>query len=415
MRIFISLLISFYIYAESPLSISFGPVNVGEKRIEIDLSNFHLEKENKSNTISAKMISGSTQWIRTQENLLAPRALVEIKVNSQKTISISHHEKVILASGDKIKTTRLYINIFDPQEIKIFENNKHLDSLRLESNIKLKNKVGHLVDYSCAPYNVDVQGLDDQYLSIGCSMERHGSIGREKARLTITWATTNFYVNKKMRSPYTVILNEASPLNIFVQNSKGEKRKIKITANFNNRAHRLKAAFGLGPYMFKTNLQEEQRDPAIAPAAMLYAKWELTEVSSFRAFDALVAQTSLFNNAGLYFAYDVASAFDNRVKFVPLLGLQLLTFKYDLDRSDYNRIIYPQGLEIVWKHAFGVENYHVIYGMFLSPETEVDYSNFWIRWGKRYFWELNYISFASEERKAHMWGLSLGLPLGQFF
>jgi hypothetical protein len=415
MRFILLVVIHFFAFANSPIAISFGPVNVGEKRIDINLNNFELYKRVGHKKIKASIVADSTQWVRTQGNLLTPRALVEIVIQSEKTISIKHHEKVLIPAGKKTKTVQLYLNIFNPSSIEIYEDDKRIESLRLASKISLRNSQGHLKDYSCAPFNLNIDGLDDQYVSVGCTKEKYGKVGSERQRLIITWATTNYFITDELSSPFTTILSDNEPIIVTLRNHKGEKRNIKLQAKMKQRAHRLKTAFGLGPYMFKTNLGTQQRDPVVAPAAMLYAKWDLTDISSLRAFDALVAQTSIFNNAGLYFAYEVASAFDNRVKFVPLLGLQVLTFKFDRDRSDFNEVIYPQGMEIVYQHAFGIENYHIIAGAFLSPQTSVDYTNLWLRWGSRYFWELNYIGFAADNKKAHMWGLSIGFPLGSYF
>ena len=80
-------------------------------------------------------------------------------------------------------------------------------------------------------------------------------------------------------------------------------------------------------------------------------------------------------------------------------------------------MIFPQGIEFLWKHAFGIKNYIVGGGGFASPSETVDYQNLWIRWGKDYFWELNYIYWGipEEDHNAKMWGLSIGFPFKPFF
>ena len=71
-------------------------------------------------------------------------------------------------------------------------------------------------------------------------------------------------------------------------------------------------------------------------------------------------------------------------------------------------MIYPQGFEILYKHAF-IENYNLAYGMFLSTNSE-KYTNAWFRYGKKNFLELNYITWGHEQSQIKMWGLSVGIP-----
>ena len=404
-----------HIYAIASLNISFGPVKVGEKRMKIDLKNFSLVGERKNEEISSKIYRGSTQWIRTKENILAPRALVSIDVRSEKTVSLKYQGKNTVLQGVNKKNIKVYVNIFDPEPMEIYEDDKLLDRLRLHSKIKLSKKEGHLIDYSCSAYGVEIEGLDDQYVSVGCLNETFGKMGKEYNRLSLTWSTTNYYLENGARSPFVSIIMNKSPIVMSMINDEGDKRKVVIKTKYHKRYHRLKTAFGLGPYTFKAISGEAEQETTIAPAVMLYGKWDLTKDTSFRFFDALIYNKSLFNNAGFYFAYDLAYALDGRFKIVPLLGAQVLTNKYDSNSKATHRILYPQGFEALYKHAFGIENYNIVYGMFLSTDSEETYDNAWIRWGKGYFWELNYIRWGRDGDESSMWGLSIGLPLGQYF
>lgn len=401
--------------AQAPIAVSFGPVKIGEKRIKIDLNNFQIQATKNSSYIKARIIKGTTQWIRTKENFLSPRVLVSISVKSDKTVSLEHHGKNIILQGESVKNGKLYLNIFNPQEIKVFVGNEMVDQLILSSNVKLANRRGHLIDYSCSRYGIEVEGLDDQYLSLGCRMDRVGPIGKERSRLVLTWSTTNFSLESLQRSPFTSILMSGESMSIDMIDSQGERRKVKISAKFKKRFHRLKMALGLGPYRMDSKEGFQLEKNQIAPAVMLYGKWDLTPQSSFRAFNALLKRKSLFNNAGIYFAYDIASAFDNRFQLAPLIGAQYLTYKFDSNSKTNNKFIYPQGFEATFKHIFGIENYHMTYGMFLSTQTEETYDNIWLRWGKNYFWELNYIRWGRDRQEVETYGLSIGFPIGSFF
>lgn len=147
---------------------------------------------------------------------------------------------------------------------------------------------------------------------------------------------------------------------------------------------------------------------------MLYGKFSLTETTSFKAFDALISDNTLFNNSGLYYSFDIARVLDGRITLSTLLGFQELHFKYDEHTSTEFEVIYPQGLEITYQHPFGQINSYLNYGMFLSTSQE-PYKNIWLRYGQKIFYEINYITWGKELSKIEMWGLSLGFPVGQFF
>ena len=51
----------------------------------------------------------------------------------------------------------------------------------------------------------------------------------------------------------------------------------------------------------------------------------------------------------------------------------------------------------------------------LKYKSEIDYKNIWIRAGKKYFWELNYIQWSQNGRSAKSFGLSVGIPFMSFF
>ena len=106
---------------------------------------------------------------------------------------------------------------------------------------------------------------------------------------------------------------------------------------------------------------------------------------------------------------------DNRIVVTPLLGIQGITFKSEFAKDTFSEVIYPQGFEIVYKHAFGLKNYQLVYGMFLSPSSREDYKNAWLRFGKGMFWEVNYLSWKKNSSYAKAWGLSVGLPFMSFF
>jgi hypothetical protein len=97
------------------------------------------------------------------------------------------------------------------------------------------------------------------------------------------------------------------------------------------------------------------------------------------------------------------------------LGLQAITFKSEFSSRARTRGIYPQGLEFVYNHAFGLKNYKFIFGAFLSPDSSDEYRNTWVRFGKKVFWEINYLSWGHDDLYSKQWGLSVGVPFMSFF
>jgi hypothetical protein len=401
----------------NPFSLSLGPVQIGESRIPINLDDFKITSTIKG--VKARFAKRSVQWIRIRNNLLTPRARLKIIIkNDRPDLHFLYHGQAIIPGMKKgYATADLYVDLFNPEEIIVSKAGKRIGTIRIHASRRLKSTNLHLIDYSCSRYKLEIKGLKGEYLSLGCRMERIGRWGKEFPRLIVTWSSTNYRLQDGTLPPYMTVLRDSSPANIEVEDDSGNKKIITIQAQLPKRLNRIKTAFGFGPYSFKSRIETSYRDPKVAPAIMLYGNLALSESTSIRGFDALVWQESTFNNIGLYFAYDLANIMDNRINITPLLGAQGLTFRYNDKYSFETDIIYPQGFEVVYRHPFGQENYLLVFGAFLSlsSSSSTQYSNLWVRHGKRIFWELNYISWENNLRSATMWGLSVGIPLFALF
>jgi hypothetical protein len=181
------------------------------------------------------------------------------------------------------------------------------------------------------------------------------------------------------------------------------------------RLPRIRTALGLGPYVLSSREGDDQTPGLLAPSIMLYGKFDLTDTNSLRFFEAYFQQETLFNNFGLYYAYDVGAAFDRRILMSLNLGFQGVQFRHKTKGKLDNMIIFPQGLELVYRHAFGLQNYNLVYGMFLPTSMQEDYRNVWLRFGKRTFIEWNYLSWHRKDRFVQAWGLSVGFPFMTLF
>ena len=418
--IYIAVAISAPLFAAQ--DISFGPVEIAEKRINLSSNDFNI-KFKLETQIAAKAVlkNDSIEWIRTQEILPVPRARLALYIKGEAQDYHLRYDQQSLLTQQKGKYAhaQFYVSLFSEENVQIYKNGKHIGHVEIEA--KKKSGTAHYIDYSCSRNNITVKGMDEELMSLGCRTQRLGSFGNETPMLEILWSSANYRLLDKSKAPYLAVFLDKRPVKIKVANRDGEVREIEISASVPKRLHRLNTAIGFGPYAFETTFKEdssseqESKDSPVAPAFMIYANLKLTQDSSIRGFNAAVWDESIFNNAGIYFANDIALIFDRKLSITTLLGMQSLYFQFDSKQEIINEPIFPQGLEFTYKHAFDIENYIVSGGLFVSPAESIDYQNIWIRWGKNYFWELNYIYWGKESFSAKMWGLSIGLPVKSFF
>lgn len=388
--------------------------SIGESRIKLDQSEFAIK--NSDPNIAVNFISDSVQWIRNEANLLVPRSMVGITIkNSDHNIILHYLSKTIIPVKHEASFyTELYVDLFNPNVIEVYRGNQIIDRITFVSKGTKDAKSKQLIDYSCVSYQLNIEGIDDEYLSVGCKMEAVGNMFSQRPRLEVTISSTNLISENGERPPYTIYLKDNSPVIFKLKNDQGNLKTISVKAKLPERLTRLKIAAGIGPYIYNSEKLNATTDGALAPSYMLYGKFDLTPTTSFKAFDALVYAKTLFNNSGMYFSYDLAEIFDGRILINTLLGFQGLHYKYDKKSDTKFEMLYPQGFEVIYKHAFGIENKHLTYGMFLSTDSN-EYTNAWIRYGGRFFWELNYINWAHSPNKISMYGVSIGFPIFEAF
>ena len=385
---------------------------VAENRVDVNLNDFRLIHQN--NSIKLHFEDASVKWVRNEANLLVPRALLVINfkegVDHDKLI-ISHNNRPYFPTRDsrELSSIKIYLDLFNPGSLQIFEGDKKIDDIVIEAKSTSANRDKQLIDYSCSPYQIKILGIDDEYLSIGCKLEKIGKLGNEKPRLEITISSTNLVALNGARPPFKAFLSDQAPVEMHLKNQTGQSKKISISAVLPERIYRLNTALGLGPYLYSAKLKELEYSNKPAASFMFYAKYDLTKSSSLRFFNSTTYAKTLFNNAGLYFSYDLAEILDGRIVLNTLLGFQAINYKFNNDSSTNFEVIYPQGFELTYRHAFNQENYHLTYGLFLARGS-YDYTNTWLRYGQKIFYEINYISWHKDDNKYKTWGLSVGFP-----
>jgi hypothetical protein len=409
--------------SEQQVSLSFGPMSIGEERLNIDLKDFDLVQSHGPELLAVEWVKNSVQWVRLENDLLLPRARAVIKIKSESTDSyIFYNDETILLqkrksdSGESILETDLYISLFHPKPILVFHEGKKISEISIKAHEIVRNdKQTHLIDYSCAPFGLKIDGLEGRYLSAGCQLLRVGEFGSETPLLEVRFTAVNTTLKDGTDPPYTVLLKNNDPVEIKVKENSNTIKTVKISAQLPERLHRFGMAFGVGPYRFEARESGGRKKNEIAPSLMLYGNLFFSRATSLRFFNALVANGPLFNNFGMYFGYEMAQVLDKRFDLVALLGFQGLTFDYgESGTKSTTQVIYPQGFELAYRHAFGMKNYTLGVGMFIQPSSEEPYRNIWVRFGKSIFGEVNLISWESGSRRALMWGFTMAFPLAKF-
>lgn len=397
--------------------ITTGDVAIGEDRIALYEKDFLVDVEIPDIKHNIFLRNGTIQWVRVDKILLKPRARIAIFLEHPvDSLHIKYSQNVILFHQHKQKAyAEFYVSLFQPEDIFIYKNDKKIGKIRIHPKLDIRNRETHVIDYSCGRYKLKVDGLDNEFLSIGCRDYPIGNFPKETNMVEAYWTSADYTLLDGTPPPYLITFLHSKPVEMTVVNRWGKIKKISIKATLPKRRHRLKTAYGLGPYAFYTEEGSEIKESTVVPAFMLYMKYDLDKDNSIRLFDALLYKESLFNNAGIYYANDVAKVYDRKITITTLLGFQSMQFKFDSDSELYNQFIFPQGLEVTWIHALGKPGYLINFGMFLSPSESIKYSNLWVRWGRKYFWELNYIDWGFEDQYAKTWGLSIGFPFKQFF
>ncbi|MBT4792847.1 MAG: hypothetical protein HON90_14830 [Halobacteriovoraceae bacterium] len=390
-------------------------ISFSKKDIKIQVTKF------KDLEIRAMVDDSSFEWVRVEQTLLIPRVRLKIKVSTpQSELSVHYKDNIFsFQQSKKNSYSEIYYSLFEKNVVKIYQANKLVGQIELHFNDKHKQK-RVLIDYTCSRNGIRIDGLEKEHLSIGCHTRPIGRYGQEKPMLEIKWLSPELKIVGSDYVPYQAAFINKKPVRITVLNTRtNQTKEIIIHARVNDRLHRMFTAYGYGAHALHTNkinktgtVKKKQAD--IVPALFFYLNYKISDHTSVRGFNAAFFQESKFNNAGLYFGSDFGFALDDRLYFTTLLGVQYLYFKFDDDTAEISEPIFPQGIEFMYRHLFGIENYIVSGGIFVSTTDEIDYENIWVRWGKNYFWELNVITWGKEDFQAKTWGVSVGFPFKGF-
>jgi hypothetical protein len=399
-------------------------VLVGEDHPAPDLADFPATVESDSATVEASWVAGSVKWVRAKDGLPLPRARLRVFVRAapERTLLRWRGRAVTFQEEKSGAFAEIFVPLLEGGEARVELDGRPAARIKIAAKAKPSGSpsVRHAIDHSCSPWNVSIKGLDDAYLSMSCRMNPVGRIGNEEALLEVHWTAAGVTLPDGSAPPLAAQLRDERPARLTVTGPDGKPRVVELSADVPPRLHRMRLAWGAGPYHLSSSAGSGN---GWAGAAMLYENFRLRSAEdglSIRAFDAAVSQsplnTAFFNNLGVYFAYDLARVWDSRLHITALLGIQTVTFApRGLARRTYSTGLAPQGFEISYPDAFGRKNRTLSGGLFLQPTSATPYQNYWLRYGGNWFAELNYISWRSNDRYARMSGVSVGVPFASLF
>ncbi|MFI5350622.1 MAG: hypothetical protein ACHQ2Z_13835, partial [Elusimicrobiota bacterium] len=399
-------------------------VLIGEDHPAPDLADFPAKVAGDGEKVEANWIAGSVKWVRTGDGLALPRARLRVVVHAapERALLRWRGRAVSLQEGPDGAFAELFVPLLEGGDARVELDGRPAARVTIAAKPVLTGSpaVRHAIDHSCSPWNVSIKGLDDAYLSLSCRMTPVGRVGTEEALLEVHWTAAGVTLPDGSAEPMGAQLRDGRPARVTVIGPDGKPRVVELAAFVPARLHRMRLAWGAGPYHLSSSAASGN-GPALS--ATLYGNFRLRTAEdglSIRAFEAAVSQsptnTSFFNNLGLYFAYDLKRVWDTRLHLTALLGMQTVTFApQGLARRSYSTALAPQGFEISYPDAFGRKNETLSGGLFLQPTAATPYQNFWLRYGKRWFGEINYISWRSNDRYARMSGVSVGAPFASLF
>lgn len=402
-------------------ALSFEQDVISDGDLQIQLRDFNFHSSNSDFTV--EMNEDSLKWRRNELQHLNPFVKVQIKTSLVPETHVIQYQSQIYSSSktDSNSVYTIDYNLFQPQPILILHPSTSVQIGIIKVEIQsASTRQPILVDHSCVPQNLTIKlisTIKPVYMTTRCQLDSYGRHGSETSVLIVSLQSPqlNFGTEKVPSDSIQVRLHNSQSSHVQARELSGSLHAIEVTATLPKRFHRLKTALGFGPYIYQTKDAISTKDQVITPSYMLYGKYDLTGLSSIKFFDALIATETVFNNSGVYYSYDLASALDQRLIVNALLGVQGIHYRFPGDSSIDFTTTAPQGFEIVYKHAFGFKNYNFMYGGFFSTNPSEPYINTWVRYGKGYFWELNYIKWEFEQKQISMFGLSVGIPFLQFF
>lgn len=365
---------------------------------------------------TARLLPGSLQWVRVDELLVVPRALLEVSAPGLEG-SVRSGGIIQPLSGGK---ARVLVALVSGEE-----NPIEIRTPGKTGTLKIRfapREQGHRIylDTSCSRTRLAVDSSAfpaDAWAYIGCRSTRNYGEGVVRSDLDLLVFADNLGPVRiggaeapaadpgRWNLRLTSLSREAT--------LEGARGALKLSAQVPEQANRAFLGAGVGPYKYEFEKGTTKVDTTV-PLATLYSAYVLTSTNRVVFFAALAAHKHLYADAGLYFQFESFRAFDRRISLNLLLGGH--GFSYTLNGTRTTRLNFPQGFELFFFDILG-RGKNASFGGFVQPPIDdKSYYNMWLRWGPTsWFLEANYISVAEPGSTIKSYGLSVGFPLVSFW
>lgn len=379
---------------------------------DLRLSHFRLELTGpRKERVTAELVEDSLEWIRIDESILVPRAKMRLSLSpndeTEQTRVDYGGSTFAFTMGPHGSHAELWVSLFHDTPMRVMADKELLAEVR---PLVVDTSTGLSMDPSCYPFKLELQGFTGQVATIGCDQEKEGSFGSERSIVVVRLISPGLAgEDRQSRIRFT----EPSEAFIPYHRTDGTAARATVKAHFDPRFRRMRFWAGVGPYVLHVKEDGKDGRDSLAPSVSAYGSFFFDERFSFLLFDVAVWGQGVFNNFGFYIPTGLSKEFDRRVNIRVLLGFQGVSYSYGgAGNPLFTQILFPQGVEFTWLHAFNIKNINATAGLFLFPSGTNPYQNAWIRMGSaKVFGELNFINWEFDGRRSIMYGASIGFPL----
>lgn len=369
--------------------------------------------------VSVALVPGSLQWVRVNEVLMVPRALVKIQAlqSDHGFLRVRGIHQSLSASGQAALLVPLIAGSSSQIQLDLIRETSQLKG-SLEVHFKPREKGKQVfVDTSCSRTSLKTYVQDvpnDIWVYLGCRAIRTGVETHARNDLEVSIFSSEeelfSYDLQKIESfePHHWnfrFTTSNDTVDLLIKNG-----KLKLTASIPEKSHLANIGFGLGPYKFDFE-KEGDFFHSTVPLATFYGSLTLHGTNRVVVFGAFTANKNMYSDAGSYFQFESFRGFDRRISLQLLIGVH--GFSYSSANVKIQRFNYPQGFEFIVYDLLGRGN-NASLGGFLQPSiNNKEYYNTWIRWGPQsWFVEANYIYTAeSPGFSVRTYGITAGVPL----
>ena len=184
--------------------VAIGPVVlIGEDHPSPDLADFPVHIEGSIPGLAAEWLASPVRWLRANDGLPVPRARLRVFVAVVPERILLHWRgrAVAFQASEGGAAAELFVPLLDGGTVIVDLDGKPAAKIRI--TVSPRPGAAHAIDHSCSPWELQVSGLDDTFLSANCRMMPVGRIGSEEASLEVRWAAAGVTLPDGSTPPHT--------------------------------------------------------------------------------------------------------------------------------------------------------------------------------------------------------------------